>query len=204
LYRVILSFFQRTFHTEIEFDLGLGAGWPDGDLGVVLRDKLEHIGFGQFDMDGFTRLRIQGYRQAMIDKGHEGEIRVTEEKDFKEWVRMDNLRHVARGIIDFWMRDKSSTAIFIDNDWLAYEIMAECKISGIRIPEDLSLMGIGDYAFSRLPFVGLSTVASQKQKPMGSGAAKLLMSRLNGNDEPRQDIILPIEVILRSTTKTVS
>jgi len=151
-----------------------------------------------------TRLRIQGYRQAMIDKGHEGEIRVTEEKDFKEWVRMDNLRHVARGIIDFWMRDKSSTAIFIDNDWLAYEIMAECKISGIRIPEDLSLMGIGDYAFSRLPFVGLSTVASQKQKPMGSGAAKLLMSRLNGNDEPRQDIILPIEVILRSTTKTVS
>jgi LacI family transcriptional regulator len=151
-----------------------------------------------------TRLRIQGYRQAMTDKGLENEICETEEKDFKEWVKMDNLRHVARGIIDVWLRDRSSTALFVDNDWLAYEIMQECSTYGIRIPEDLSLMGIGDYAFSQFSFVGLSTVASQKQKPMGSGAAKLLMSLLDGSESSGRDIILPVEVKLRSTTKTVS
>lgn len=150
-----------------------------------------------------TRLRAEGYRRAMIDKGLEDEIREIEEKDFKEWVRMDNLRHVARGIIDVWLRDKSSTALFVDNDWLAYEIMQECSMYGIRIPEDLSLLGIGDYAFSRFGFVGLSTLASQKQKPMGSGAASLLVSLLKGDQAPKREIILPVEVKLRSTTKTI-
>ena len=117
---------------------------------------------------------------------------------------MDNLRHVARGIIDVWLRDRSSTALFVDNDWLAYEIMQECNTSGIRIPEDLSLMGIGDYTFSNFSFVGLSTIASQKQKPMGNRAANLLMSQLNVNEVSGRDIILPVEVKLRSTTKKIS
>jgi DNA-binding LacI/PurR family transcriptional regulator len=151
-----------------------------------------------------TRLRTEGYRQAMLDSGLEGEIRETGKKDFKEWVRMDNLKHVARGILDVWMRDKSTTALFVDNDWLAYEIMHECRTYGIQIPEDLSLMGIGDYAFSGFSFVGLSTVTSQKQKPMGKSAAEYLLSRIDGDESPAGDIILPIEVKLRSTTKTIS
>jgi len=150
-----------------------------------------------------TCLRIQGYRQAMIDRGLKGDIHMTAEKDFKEWVRMDNLKQVARGIVDVWMRDKSSTALFVHNDWLAYEIMEECNINDIRIPEDLSLMGIGDYAFSRFSFVDLSTVISQKQKPMGSSAAGLLMPLMDGTETSGRDIILPVEVKLRSTTKTI-
>lgn len=151
-----------------------------------------------------TDLRIQGYREAMIDAGLESEIRMTEKKDFKGWFQMGNLRQAARGILDVWMRDKSVTALFVDNDWLAYEVMNECKLNGIRIPEDLSLMGIGDYAFSSFSFVGLSTVVSQKQKPMGKGAAELLLSMIDDSRSTAKDIILPVEVKLRTTTKALS
>jgi LacI family transcriptional regulator len=151
-----------------------------------------------------SRLRLQGYREAMIDAGLEDKIQVMQEKDFKEWIQMDNLRHVAREIIDVWLREKDSTALFVDNDWLAYEIMNECRTYGISIPEDMSLMGIGDYAFSSFSFVGLSTMASQKQKPMGKGAAELLMSLVDDSESVAKNVILPVEVKLRKTTKTIS
>ena len=141
---------------------------------------------------------------AGIDAGLEDKIQVIQENDFKEWVQIDSLRYVVKGIIDEWMRKKDSTALFVDNDWLAYEIMNQSGDYGIRIPQDLSLMGIGDYAFSSFSFVGLSTVSSQKQKPMGVGAATMLKSLLNETETNGQDIILPVEVKLRSTTKTLS
>jgi DNA-binding LacI/PurR family transcriptional regulator len=151
-----------------------------------------------------TCLRLQGYCDAMKDAGLEQEIRITGEKDFKEWVRMDNLRQVARSILDAWLMEKQrATALFVDNDWLAYEIIQECMISGIKIPQDLSLMGIGDYAFSGFTFVALSTVSAQKQGPMGKEAGELLLSMLNGQRQSSRNVILPIEVKLRSTTRSI-
>jgi LacI family transcriptional regulator len=152
-----------------------------------------------------TQLRLRGYCEAMKDAGLEHEVRVTGEKDFKEWVRMDNLRQVARGVIDVWSREKQrATALFVDNDWLAYEVIQECMTYGFKIPEDLSLIGIGDYAFSGFSFVGLSTVSSQKQGPMGKEAGKLLLSMLNGEMPTCRQVILPIEVKLRSTTRSIA
>jgi LacI family transcriptional regulator len=152
-----------------------------------------------------TQLRLRGYCDAMKDTGLEHEIRITGEKDFKEWVRLDNLRQVARGVLDAWLKEKQrATALFVDNDWLAYEIIQECMISGIKIPQDLSLMGIGDYAFSGFSFVALSTVSAQKQSPMGKEAGKLLLSMLNGEGQACRNVILPIEVKLRSTTRSIT
>ena len=149
-----------------------------------------------------TRLRLEGYCEAMRDAGLDAEIRITAEKDFKEWVRMDNLQNVARSIIDVWAADKErATALFVDNDWLAYEIMEECRTCGVRIPDELSLMGIGDYPFSRFSYVALSTVSSQQQKLMGIAAAELLLKKLRGASNGQGSVILPVEVKLRATTR---
>jgi LacI family transcriptional regulator len=152
-----------------------------------------------------TRLRLDGYKQAMIDSGLEDEIVVTNEQGHKEWINSSNLRQVACGILDSWMTDaEKSTAMFVDNDWLAYEIMDECKNCGIRVPEDLSLMGIGDYEFSSFGYVSLSSVVSQKQKPMGIKAGEMLLNLMDENTLDEETVVLPIEVKLRNTTRSIN
>lgn len=151
-----------------------------------------------------THLRLEGHIAAMRESGLESELRITEEMGHKEWTKEERLRLLGCKILDVWQKDSGVTAVFVDNDWLAYEILDECGRRGIRVPEDLSLMGIGDYPFSSFSYVGLSTVVSHQQKIMGEAAAKLLSGLMDGALEwDGKPVILPIEVRLRKTTKDI-
>jgi DNA-binding LacI/PurR family transcriptional regulator len=149
-----------------------------------------------------TQLRAAGYTKAMQEAGLGDEIRVTEEMGYKEWAREEKIKLITSKILDIWRKDTGVTALFVDNDWLAYEILDECGRKNIRVPEDVSILGIGDYRFSSLSYVGLSSV-SQQQKFMGISAGKLLMDIMNGIPWDGKPIILPIEVKLRKTTRVV-
>lgn len=151
-----------------------------------------------------THLRLDGHVAAMCEAGLESEIRITEEMGHKEWTREERLKLLGGKILDVWQKDNNVTALFVDNDWLAYEILDECSRRDIRIPEDLSLMGIGDYPFSSFSYVALSTVVSHQQKIMGAKAANLLTSLMEDTIEwDRKPIIFPIEVKLRKTTRNI-
>jgi len=150
-----------------------------------------------------TSLRIEGYTKAMQEAGLADEVRITKEMGNKEWTREERLKLIASKMLDIWQKDTGVTALFVDNDWLAYEILDECGRRNIRVPDDVSLMGIGDYHFSSLSYVGLSSVVSQRQQLMGTAAAKLLMGLMDGTAWNGKQIILPIEVRLRKTTCVV-
>lgn len=166
-----------------------------------------HIRFATVSMSRLlesTKLRIKGYTKAMQEAGFGDAVRVTEQMGYKEWTREERIKLIASKILDVWQKDIGVTALFVDNDWLAYEILDECGRRNIRVPDDVSLMGIGDYHFSSFSYVGLSSVVSQRQQLMGMSAAKLLMDLMNGKVWDRKQIILPIEVRLRKTTCVVS
>jgi LacI family transcriptional regulator len=150
-----------------------------------------------------TSLRIEGYTKAMQEAGLGEEIRITEEMGYKEWTREERVQLIASKILDIWQKDSGVTALFVDNDWLAYEILDECGRRNIRIPDDVSLLGIGDYHFSSLSYVGLSSVVSQQQQLMGISAAQLLMDLIDDKSWDGSQVILPIEVRLRRTTREI-
>jgi LacI family transcriptional regulator len=155
-----------------------------------------------------SELHSRGYYKAMHEAGLEDCICVNERRGIKDWYKSGNLRAQVSEIMKTWLLQKDrSTAVLVDHDWLAYEILSECSELGIRIPEDLSLMGIGDYVFSSFPYVNLSTVASAGDYPMqtmiGREAAKLLMQLVAGGEWDGNDIILPVKVVLRSTTREI-
>jgi len=150
-----------------------------------------------------TRLRAEGYIKAMQEAGLGDEILITEEMGYKEWTREERIKLIASKILDIWRKDTGVTALFVDNDWLAYEILDECGRQNIRVPDDVSILGIGDYHFSSFSYVGLSSVVSQQQKFMGISAGKLLMDIMDGKPWDGKPIILPVEVKLRKTTRVV-
>ncbi len=91
------------------------------------------------------------------------------------------------------------TAIFATNDYMAlgtYQAMVE---EGMRIPEEIALIGFNDIEFASMKGIELTTIG-QKKYEMGALAVKTLVERVEGAKmEPPREIILEPELIIRKT-----
>jgi LacI family transcriptional regulator len=92
------------------------------------------------------------------------------------------------------------TAIFAANNFLAVGALRTLQEHGLQVPADMSLVSFEDLPFdySREPFL---TVAKQPAYELGSTAAKLLLQRvIQRENVEHQEIVLPTELIIRSST----
>ncbi|RLB08119.1 MAG: LacI family transcriptional regulator [Deltaproteobacteria bacterium] len=89
------------------------------------------------------------------------------------------------------------TAIFSLNDYMALGVYDALLEEGVRVPEDMALLGFNDIEFASLHMVGLSTV-SQKKYTLGSMAVRRLMERIEGDQAGREYILEPELIIRRS------
>ncbi|MFO7637504.1 MAG: LacI family DNA-binding transcriptional regulator [Clostridia bacterium] len=91
------------------------------------------------------------------------------------------------------------SAILAVNDMTAYGIIRRLNENGLRVPEDVSVVGFDDIEFSRMFSPPLTTV-SQPSFRTGKLAARLLFSMLEGNKEETHTLE-PILVVRGSTMK---
>ena len=94
-------------------------------------------------------------------------------------------------------------AVFAANDPSAIGAMKAIWDAGLRIPEDIAIVGAGDIALGDLLRVPLSTV-SWSREDQGKAAAELLLERIDddiqgGADRPRRVVIPPRLVVRRSS-----
>ena len=91
--------------------------------------------------------------------------------------------------------------IFAFNDRLAHEAMKVAKTRGLRIPEDLALVGFGDMPLSSIVEPELSTVV-QPAYQMGKLAAELMLLELETDEEAReyQTVVLPTSLLPRASS----
>jgi len=90
------------------------------------------------------------------------------------------------------------TAIFAYNDMMAFGAMQAIKEKGLRIPEDIGLIGYDDILFSSLISPALTTIRLKKQE-LGVKSVKLLFSRINGNRKKTKKVMLGVELVVRET-----
>ncbi|HDP36730.1 MAG TPA: LacI family transcriptional regulator, partial [Candidatus Atribacteria bacterium] len=84
------------------------------------------------------------------------------------------------------------TAIFAYNDMMAFGAMQAIKEKGLRIPEDIGLVGYDDIPFSSLISPPLTTIRLRKQE-LGSKSVMLLLSRINGKHKKVIKRMLDVE-----------
>jgi LacI family transcriptional regulator, galactose operon repressor len=140
-----------------------------------------------------SRDRTHGYRQALARAGIEPR---------PEYVREGTQSHqVARGIaIDLLRLPHPPTAIFAASDAQALGVLEAARILGVRVPDELSVIGFDDVELAGL--VGLTTVR-QPLFESGRRGAELLLELVAGGVERVVDPIveeLAVEVVIRSTT----
>lgn len=96
-----------------------------------------------------ARGRLAGYREAMAEAGLPPQV--TEGGFDREAGREGALRLLAAG-------SEAPTAILAANDLVAFGVLAAARERGLRVPEDLSVVGYDDISFAADAFPALTTV----------------------------------------------
>lgn len=139
-----------------------------------------------------TALRLDGYRDTMAAHGLAEHIQVYEGTHFRG-ERYDE--NVARRMLT---QARRPTAIFCWTDQVAITVMAEAARLGIRVPEDLSVIGYDNTRLAALPQLSLTSV-DQSGHLLGSEAMKLLIERIEGRRIDRH-VILPPRLDVKGST----
>jgi DNA-binding LacI/PurR family transcriptional regulator len=108
-------------------------------------------------------------------------------------ITIDDARQNALALLD-----ENPTAVFCDDDVIAAGVYLAARERGIRIPDDLSVVGFDDMEFARVLEPPLTTVALDADL-LGSKSFELLELRLNGK-RTRERVVLPAELLVRGST----
>lgn len=143
-----------------------------------------------------SELREEGYYQALRDYG----IPVR-----NEWVLRLPYRYESEELSIPFFASQKLDAVLCVNEIFALRCMRILQDMGIRIPQDVALIGFTDGILSRLSTPTLSVVA-QHGEQMGALAATMLIDKLEGRTlEKFRKKIVPATLIEReSTTKIKS
>lgn len=102
-------------------------------------------------------------------------------------------------LIAFLSRPNCPTAIFAVNDWMAFKVLRAAALIGLRIPDDLSLVGFDNIDMVDYLDPPLTTVA-QDVALMGAEAARRLLSMIEGDVAQEILTLLPTKLIVRRST----
>ena len=99
--------------------------------------------------------------------------------------------------------DERPTAIFASNDMMAFGVMEAARERGLRLPEDLSIVGFDDIPQSPYVHPALTTVR-QPLEEMGRSAARLLLKYIAHPSAEIERIELPTRLVIRESCQALS
>jgi DNA-binding LacI/PurR family transcriptional regulator len=163
----------------------VGEVRTDGHSGLVDGDRRHH------PTSAIISARFAGYRAALNAVGIEWEPTTIVEAG-------ENTPQAARAAAELLLqRDPRPTAILATSDQLALGVLLEASYLGIRVPDQLSVVGFDDVPRAAVSNPPLSTVR-QPLYEKGRVAIRLL-----GNAAGSMRIELPIEFVSRRSTGPV-
>lgn len=155
----------------------------------------QRIGFitGRAELESSAR-RLKGYRDALKKAG----IAVDEQLITVGDYTAETAAQCARGLLSL---KHPPTAIFASNDQAAMGVYQVAQEMGLRIPEDLSVVGFDNIVESK--YMGLTTV-DQFISEMGFVATQMLIKLINGEPLESQTYQMRTELVVRSSCKSHS
>jgi len=134
--------------------------------------------------------RGRGYRSALSDAG----ITPAPEK----MVFCDGSYEGAYSLLLEVKEKLQFSAVIAQTDMMAAGIWKALTDKGVRVPDDVSLIGYDDTMISRV--LSLTTVA-QPTYEIGKNALALVLDIINGRREPPQRVVLRDSLIIRNSCK---
>jgi DNA-binding LacI/PurR family transcriptional regulator len=140
-----------------------------------------------------SRNRLKGYLDAL--KKHN--LPVTDSYIIHSHYRSDKVEEYTRYLLNLPQRPD---AIFAINDYAAIEMMHMMKKSGIRIPQDIAVLGFNNENMCKFVEPSLSSI-DQPAHDMGAAAAEILINHIRHSELPAEKRIVKSTLVVRESTR---
>lgn len=206
--------------TDREFEQILGLGIPVSLLGIpdsrcssVAIDDVkgaeiaaQHlIDMGHRDIAIMVGQREHAFNFKVATHRREGFLNVLNDNgiefDPRNELVADFDSHTAELAMDeFLGRKNLPTAIFCESDEMAYGVIKSIRKKGLRIPEDISIIGYDDHEYAGL--LGLTTIAQPVQF-LGQLAASQIMAKIEKPESNTAQMKVPVSLVIRESVKNL-
>jgi LacI family transcriptional regulator len=155
--------------------------------------KIAHIG-GPLNLKIYKN-RQEGYKKALMDAGlvYDKSLVIN-----NSLTRTDGTKAIKKLLKNPVKPD----AIFCANDTTALSVIIYLQKSGIKVPDDISIVGFSNEPFSEVVTPSISTI-KQPGFIMGKLAAELVINQIHNKNKETQyeTITMPTELIIRNSSK---
>ena len=188
---------RRTYHPMVKervdyvgIDNIQGGFWAVEHLIKLGHHRIGIIGGSSESSVGFERL--EGGKEALTKYNLE---------EIDDYFLEGNflMESGYRGGMRFMRMGEPPTAIFAANDYMALGLYQAVIEGGLKVPEDIAIVGFNDIEFAAMKGIELTTIG-QKKYEMGALSVETLVDKIEGRGGVSpQEIILKPELIIRKT-----
>ncbi len=150
---------------------------------------------GQLKENGVMQKRLLGYRQAL----EEFSVPFRQELVFEGQIDYSSGIALAEQLMK---SGRNATGIVAAADILAIGAVKGFFEAGKRVPEDYSIIGFDDVEIAKYLTPGLTTVRQQISLK-GQKAVQLLLKHIEDPTLPKQEEILPLQLVVRGSVKKI-
>lgn len=181
---------------SVRIDDAVAARTAMAHLVGLGHERIGYIGGSRqdpFGVDDQPSERLRAYRRVVEEQGLPGGPSWETVGDF-------TVRGGAAAMERLLEMSPPPTAVFAASDEMAIGAVHAARQAGLRVPEDISVIGIDDHEMAE--YFELSTVA-QPVHEIGRISARLLLEALDcagGEPDPPRQVTVPTRLVVRSTT----
>ena len=175
--------------------LDLVVGFSHDRVGETVAEFLFQRGFERFGIvsadDPRAMVRNKAYVNALKGRGvNDVPVVIVE--------AVSSLQRGRQGLANLLDQGFGPGAVFCSSDTLAQGVVTEAQSRGLRVPEDIAVIGFGDQNFAAHMFPALTTVKIDRAA-IGQKSAQALLARLN--DEPVAESVIDVgfDIVARET-----
>ncbi|WP_203582396.1 LacI family DNA-binding transcriptional regulator [Microbacterium hibisci] len=161
------------------------------------RRRIAIVGAHEGELIGSAALRLQGYREALEAHGIPFDGRLI--GGSIEWHRANG----ARSMRDIIERGVDFDAVFALNDTLAFGAMRALQEAGLRVPDDVAVMGFDDIDEAQYSIPSLTTVDPGADW-IARTAVSTLLERIEGLDVPPRLLLADFSIVQRESAPAVA
>jgi LacI family transcriptional regulator len=181
-------------HCSVAVDDVTGGELATRHLLELGHDRIAFVG-GPKSL-GQVRERLDGARRAVASAGLP-ENRLTVLASAGLTVSEGR---TAGGLLAGLPAGRRPTAAVCANDMVALGLLQQCVTLGLRVPDDLAIVGYDDIDFAAAAAVPLTSVR-QPRRQLGATAAELLLDETSNPDHQHRQVVFTPELVVRSSTR---
>jgi DNA-binding LacI/PurR family transcriptional regulator len=157
------------------------------------RTRIAALGGTAHPSDATTRLRLKGYRQ---------ELRAARlaERGCHAATDVYSRAAGAAAVRRLWTSAALPDALFCLNDDLAAGALRELSAAGVKVPQDVSVVGFDDVEQSSYLTPALSSIALDN-RALARAALQLLVDRIQGDDGAPRDVRVGHRLVVRESSR---